>query len=89
VSNDADSVHESGLQGLVIDTNDPGPVHFAMRVGAIRNVSSTPLDGSQDMSFRESTIGGELIIDGDEDNRDLYVPGHDPNDPDVIAMLTT
>jgi len=52
-------------------------------------MSNQQFDGSQDMSFRESTIGGELIIDGDEDNRDLYVPGHDPNDPDVIAMLTT
>jgi len=87
-SNDVDSVCESGLQGLLIDTNDQGQVNFALAVGALGNTSGTPLDGSQDMSFGESTVDGEFTVDGDEDNREPSVPGHDPNDQDVITMLT-
>jgi len=49
--NDADSVYESGLHGLVIKTKDPGQANFVMGVGALGNASGTPLDGSQDMSF--------------------------------------
>ena len=64
-SNDADSVCESRLQGLVIDTNDQGQANFALTVGALRNVSGTPLDGSQDMCFGESTVA-EFTIDRDE-----------------------
>ena len=89
--NDADSVYESGLHGLVIDTKDPGQANFAMRVGALGNASGTPLDGLQDMSFGESTVGGEFTVDGDEDARELSVSGHnvpsghDPSDPNVIT----
>jgi len=94
-SNDADSVYESGLQGLVSNTNDPGQANFAIRVGALGNASGTPLDGSQDMSFGESTVVGEFTVDGDEDDREISVPGYNvplgynPNDPDVVATLTT
>ena len=76
MSNDVDSVYESGLQGLVIDTNDPGQENFAMRVGALGNASGTPLDGSQDMSFGESIVGGEFTVDRDEDDRETSVLGY-------------
>ena len=35
--NNANSVYESGLYGLVVDTKDPGQANFAMRVGALGN----------------------------------------------------
>jgi len=77
----------------VIDTKDPGRANFVMPVGALGNASGTPLDGSQDMSFGESAVGGEFTIDGDEGDRglsaSLSASGHDPNAPDVITMLTT
>jgi len=88
-SNNAESVHESGLQGLVIDTNDQGQTNFALMVGALGNASGTPLDGSQDISFGESAVGREFTVDRDEDNRELSALGHDPNDLDVIMMLAT
>ena len=81
-SNDADLVHESGLQDLVTDTNDEGQANFALTVGALGNVSGRPSDGTQDISFGESTVG-ELTVDCNEDDR------HDPDDPDVLTMLTT
>jgi len=45
--------HDSGLQELVIDTNNPGRADFVISVGALGNASGTPLDGSQNMSFGE------------------------------------
>ena len=77
----------------MIDTKDPGQANFAMNVGSLGNASGTPLDGTQDMSFGESTVNGEFTVDGDEDNRDSSVPGysvpsgHDPSDPNVITDL--
>jgi len=62
--NDADSVYESRLHGLVIDTKDPGQANFVMGVRALGNASGTPLDGLQDMSFGESTVNGEFTMDG-------------------------
>jgi len=90
--NDADSVYESRLHGLVIDTKDPGQANFVMGVRALGNASGTPLDGLQDMSFGESTVNGEFTMDGNEGGA-LSVPGydvpsgHDPSDPNVIMDL--
>jgi len=87
--NDADSVYESRLHGLLIDTKDPGQANFVIGVRALGNASGTPLDGSQDISFGKSTVDGEFTIDGDEDGV-LSVPGynvpsgHDQSDPNVI-----
>jgi len=61
--NDAELVYESRLHGLAIDTKDPGQANFVMGVGALGNASCTPLDGSQDMSFGESTVDAEFTID--------------------------
>ena len=55
--NDAKLVCESRLHGLAIDTKDPGQANVVMGVGALGNASGTPLDGSQDMSFGESSVG--------------------------------
>ena len=88
VSNDADSTYESGLQGLVIDTNNQGQADLAMTVGALGNASGTPLDGTQGMSFAESTVG-EFTFDRDEDDGVPHTSGDDPNDPDMIMMLAT
>ena len=55
--NDAELVCESRLHGLAIDTKDPGQANVVMGVGALGNASGTPLDGSQDMSFGESSVG--------------------------------
>jgi len=87
-SNDADSAHESGLQGLAIDANYQGQANFALTVGALGNVSDTQVDGSQDMAFRESAVG-EFTIDGDEDDGGPHTSGHNLNDPDILTMLMT
>jgi len=85
--NKASSEYESGLDGLVIDTNDPGQANFVMGVRALGNASGAPLDGLQNMSFSESTVNEEFTIDGDEDVGGTIVPrinaplGYDPNDP--------
>jgi len=60
--------YDSGLQELVIDTNDPGGADFVISVGALRNASGTPLDGSQNMSFGERTVDEKHAIDGNNDN---------------------
>jgi len=80
--NDTDSAYESGLRDIVIDTEDQGQPNFPITVEALGNGSRVPLDGTQDVSFGEGTVG-ELTVDGDEDG------GHDPFDPAVITMLTT
>jgi len=81
-SNEADSVCESGLRDLVMDTDEQGQPNFAITVGALGNGNGAPLDRTQDMSFGESAVR-DLAVDGNEDER------HDPCDPDVITMLTT
>jgi len=55
-------------QELVIDTNDPGRADFVISVGALGNASGTPLDGSQNMSFGERTVDEKRAIDGNNDN---------------------
>jgi len=92
--NDANSMYDSGLQELIIDTKDPGCADFAMNVGALGNASGTPLDGAQIMSFGESTVDGGHTIDGDAGNEGVgssynTTLGQDPSDPEVIAALLT
>jgi len=94
--------YDSGLQELVIDTNDPGQADFVISVGALGNASGTPLDGSQNMSFGERTVDEKRVIDGNNDNEGMLMysgsesstsyntpSGFDPSDPDVIADLMT
>jgi len=69
------AVCDSGLQDLVIDTNDPGRADFVMSVGALGNVSGAPLDGSQHMSFGERTANKKHTADGNEDNEGMLVHG--------------
>jgi len=86
--NDPNSTYDSGIQDLVIDTNDRGRANFALNVGALGNASGTPMDGAQDMSFGESTVNEGYTIDGDEGATSNY-DHQDPSDPDVIAALLT
>jgi len=94
--------YDSGLQELVIVTNDPGRADFVISVGALGNASGTPLDGSQNMLFGERTVDKKRVIDGNNDNKGMLVcsgsesstsynapSGFDPSDPDVIADLMT
>jgi len=96
------AVYDSGLQDLVIDTNDPGRADFVISVGALGNASGTPLDGSQNMSFGERAVDEKCTIDGNNDNEGMLVhsgsesstsyntpSGFDPSDPEVIADLMT
>jgi len=88
--NDADSVYESGLHGLVIDTKDLGQANFVMGVRALGNASGTPLDGLQDMSFGERTVDVKFTVDGDKDDTESSVTGHNVpsgHDPNVITDL--
>jgi len=95
-------VYDSGLQDLVINANDPGRADFVISVGALGNASGTPLDGSQNMSFGESTVNERRTIDGNNDNEGMIgysggessmsyntPSGFDPSDPEVIADLLT
>ena len=99
--NDANSGYDSGLRNLVVDTNDPGHADFVMRVGALGNASGTPLDGTHDMLFGESTVDEEFTVDG-EDAASIMAACNipttcnqtDPNvddsaivDPEVIGAL--
>ena len=59
---------DSGLQDLVIDTNDPGRADFVISVGALGNASGAPLDGSQNMSFGERRVDEQRAIDGNNNN---------------------
>jgi len=61
---DPSSMYNSGLQELHIDTEDPGIANFALSVGALGNASGTPMDGAQNMSFGESTVDGEILMEG-------------------------
>jgi len=96
------AVYDSGLQDLVIDTNDPGRADFVISVGALGNAIGAPLDGSQNMSFGESTVDKKRAIDGNNDNEGMIVysrsesstsyntpSGFDLSDPEVIADLLT
>jgi len=100
--NNTGSGYDSGLRGLVVNTDDPGEANFVMSVGALGNASGTPLDGSQDMSFGESTVSEEFTVDGDEDvtlimaayNVPTTYNQNDPNgvnstimDPEMIGAL--
>jgi len=92
--NGASLMHDSGLQQLIINAEDPGRADFAMNVGALGNASGIPLDGAQNMSFSKSTVDGGHTIDGDAGNegvRSSYntTSGQDPSDPEVIAALMT
>jgi len=44
--NDPNLTYDSGLQELVIDTNDPGRANFVLNVGVLGNASGTPMDGA-------------------------------------------
>jgi len=94
--------YDSGLQDLVIDTNDPGRADFVISVGALGNASGTPLDGSQNMSFGERAVDEKRTVDGNNDNEGMLVcsgsesstsyntpSGFDLSDPEVIADLMT
>jgi len=94
------AVCDSGLQDLVIDTNDPGQADFVTSVGALGNASGAPLDGSQNVSFGERTVDEKRTVDGNNDNEGMLVhsgsesstsyntpSGFDPSDPEVIADL--
>jgi len=94
--------YDSGLQDLVIDTNDPGRADFVISVGALGNASGMPPDGSQNMSFGERTVDEKRTIDGNNDNEGMPVysgsesstsyntpSGFDPSDPEVITDLMT
>jgi len=104
------TAYDSGLrtlavnttENLVIDTNDPGRADFVISVGALGNASGTPLDGSQNMSFRENAIDGRQAADenngddgmavhgGSESSTSYATPsGYDPSDPEVLASLLT
>jgi len=85
--NNTDSVYESGLHGLVMDTEDPGQTNFVMGVGALGNASGTPLGGSQHMSFGKSTVDGEFTIDGDEDGVLTMPTIYDQNNPNVVNSM--
>jgi len=89
--NDPDSTYDSGLQELVIDTNNPGHANFALNVGALGKASGTLMDGAQDMSFGKSTFNKGYTVDGDEGNEGAtsnYIH-QDPSDPEVMAALLT
>jgi len=86
--NDANSGYDSGLRELVVTTNDPGQADFVLSVGALGNASGTPLDGSHDMLFGESTVNEEYTIDGEEDTVSILaaydIPSTcNPNDKNV------
>jgi len=99
--NDADSGYDSGLQDLVVNADDPGQANFVMSVGALGNAGGTPLDGSHDMSFGESTVDEEFTIDGEDsasimaaysipltyNQNDLNVDDSTIVDPEVIGEL--
>ena len=89
--NDPSLTYDSGLQELIIDTEDPGCANFAMNAGALGNASGTPMDGAQNMSFGESTVNGGDTIDRNEGNEGVVSShnGEDPSDPDVMAALLT
>ena len=69
-------------QGLRIETaNAESAVEgVPIIVGPLGNTSGTPLDGTNNLSFGEYDVD-DLQIEGDE-------PGDDPNDPDVMGLLT-
>jgi len=88
--NDPNSTCDSGLQELVIDTEDPGCANFAMNVGVLGNASGTPMDGVQNMSFGESTVDGGNTDDGTGGNEGVASSHNfDPSDPVVMAALLT
>jgi len=64
--NNANSGCDSGLRDLVVNTDDPGQANFVLSFGALGNASSTPLDGSHDMSFGESTVDEEYTVDRED-----------------------
>jgi len=87
---DPSSTYDSGLQELLIDTEDPGRANFAMNVGALGNASGTLMDGAQNMSFGESAVDGGNTDDGCEGNEGVASSNNlDPSDPDVMVALLT
>jgi len=94
--NNAGSGCDSGLQNLVVNTDDLGQANFVMSVGALGNASGTPLDRSHDMSFGESTVGKEYIVDEGEDETSIVAEHNVPTannqndpimDPEMIGAL--
>ena len=96
----ASAMYDARLQDFVIDMKDPGRADFVIPVGALGNASGTPLDGSQNMSFGESTVDGNHAVDGNNDNEGMNVysgsdsstsyntpSGYDLSDPEVIGDL--
>jgi len=77
----------------VVNADDPGQANFVMSVGALGNASDTPLDGSHDMSFGESTVDEEYTVDG-EDTASILAAHNIPmtysqNDPNVLVVDST
>jgi len=88
--NDPNSTCDSGLQELVINTEDPGCANFAMNVGVLGNAGGTPMDGAQNMSFGKSTVDGGNADDGTGGNEGVASSHNfDPSDPVVMAALLT
>jgi len=109
--NKAGIAYDSGLQtlaentteNLVIDMNDdPGRADFVISVGALRNASGTPLDGSHNMSFGEIALDGRQAVNennghdgmaayGGSDSSTSYATpdGYDSSDHEVIVRLLT
>jgi len=84
---DPSSTYDSGLQELLIHTEDPGIANFAMNVRVLGNASGTPMDGAQNMSFGESTVDRGNTNEGNEgvaSSNNL-----DPCDPSVMAATLT
>jgi len=99
---EGNAVCDSGLQDLVINTNDPGRADFVMSAGALGNASGTPPDGLQRVSFGERAAGEKCATDGDSNDEGMLVhggsesstscnapSGFDPTDPEAITALMT
>jgi len=62
-----------------------------MNVRALGNVSGTPLDGAQNVSFGKSAVDRGYTIDGDEGSKGVVSSYNcqDLSDPEVKAALMT
>jgi len=110
MSDKTGTAYDSGLQtlaidtteNLVIDTNDTGRADFVISVGALRNATGTPLDGSQNMSFGDNATDRRRSVDvnngndgmtvhsGSESSTSYNTPsGYDLSDPETLADLLT
>jgi len=77
---------------VAVNADDPGQANFVMSFRALGNASGTPLDGSHDMSFGESTVDEEHTVDGEEDAASILAAYNLPmtysqNDPNVVNSM--